>query len=78
MENLKPSVVVASCGVCGVLPGNGRNERFCTPPYLFSTHRSVDIYKIYTVLPISTLMCAVIDEQLNIVVHCIVGLVGGD
>ena len=41
VENLKPSVVVASCGVCwGATPlfaGNGRNERFCTPHYLFST-----------------------------------------
>ena len=39
VENLKPSVVVASCGVWGwgAGSGNGRNERFCTPDHLYNT-----------------------------------------
>ena len=41
VENLKPSVVVASCGVWGVGrgagSGNGRNERFCTLDHLYNT-----------------------------------------
>ena len=39
VENLKPSVVVASCGVWGrgAGSGNGRNERFCTLHHLYNT-----------------------------------------